>query len=63
MVLPLFFVANFHDLEIASATFMRIFWGENDPKSDFEEKKCFFFHKTFFFEKNKMGLLNPRTLC
>lgn len=63
IVSPFFFVANFHNLEIVSATFMEEFWGRKWPEVRFRGKEVFLLWQDFFYWKNKMGLFNPRTLC
>jgi hypothetical protein len=57
MVSPFFFVASFHNLEIAGATFMEDFLGRKWPKVRFWGKEVFLLSQNFFFEEIKWGCL------
>jgi hypothetical protein len=51
MVSPFFFVANFHNLEIVSATFMEDFLQRKWPKVRFRGKEVFLLSQNSFLLK------------
>jgi hypothetical protein len=51
MVSPFFFVANFHNLEIVSATFMEDFLRRKWPKVRFRGKEVFLLSQNSFLLK------------